>query len=109
MDMALRPGLGSGFGQILRFLIEGTGCALIYAYMSNGELKYGDGYTFQDSRGVRDTLTAAVTLFLTDEFLRPEIVRGLGSESMKFMLQGLLVAGTIGFFDGLGKPWAKSA
>ena len=102
MDMVLRPNLGEGFAELARFLIEGTGCAMIYAYMENEDgLPYGDGNDWKQDKGIRLTLTSAITLYFTDMFLRPEIVRGIGSESMKFILQGIIVTNIVAYFAGL--------
>lgn len=88
-DMILRPRLAGGTGmEILLFLVEGLACDLVY-----GALKKTNDFTkdFGGNVSLQKSAIAGLTIWISDFFLRPGNVNGLGPEFVKFLLQGFLV------------------
>lgn len=83
-DMVLRPQFtSSSMMELVLFGIEGVVCDLIYG-MAEENLKTG-------SVNFKKSAVAGLTIWLSDFFLRPAFVGGIGMEIFKFLLQGILV------------------
>lgn len=83
-DMLLRPQFSaSGVMELVLFGIEGVVCNLIYGAVEEN-LTGG-------SINLHKSAAAGITIWLTDFFLRPNFVGGIGMEMAKFLLQGIIV------------------
>lgn len=87
-DMLFRPRLGGGLQEMLLFLVEGAVCDLVYNSMKTdctSDCSVFSGMTLKGSA------VAGITIFISDLFLRPQNFGGLGSELIKFLIQGMIV------------------
>lgn len=83
-DMVLRPQFSaSNMMELVLFGVEGIVCDLIYG-MLHENMREG-------SVNFKKSLVAGLTIWLSDFFLRPAFVNGIGMEVVKFLLQGILV------------------
>lgn len=83
-DMVLRPQFSaSNMMELVLFGVEGIVCDLIYG-MLNENMREG-------SVNFKKSLMAGLTIWLSDFFLRPAFVNGIGMEVLKFIMQGILV------------------
>lgn len=83
-DMVLRPQFtASPAMELVLFMVEGVVCNLVYGMVDNN-LKDG-------SVDFKKSAAAGITIWLTDFFLRPAFVGGIGMQLVKFLLQGLIV------------------
>lgn len=89
-DLLLRPNLAaSGMMEILLFFAEGAICDLVYDAMSgcgSGGKMFGIG-----NLSLKKSALGGLTIWLSDFFLRPQVVTGAFSEIVKFLIQGMLV------------------
>lgn len=93
-DMILRPQFTSSqMMELLLFAVEGIVCDLIYGGI-NSNLLTG-------SINFKRSVLAGLTLWLTDFFLRPAFVGGIGMEIMKFLLQGIFVLMVFNYSGGM--------
>ena len=93
LDVLLRPQFASGGMELILFLMEGVACDFIYGIIekSNVDGKFGDNVS------VRKSITAGVTIWITDIFLRTSNFTGAGTEMIKFFIQGFIVMFALGY------------
>ena len=87
IDTILRPQFATGGMELLLFLLEGVACDFIYGAIE----KTNTSGSFGGNISLMKSITAGLTIWLTDIFLRPENFTGLGTETIKFFLQGFIV------------------
>lgn len=94
-DMVLRPQFAaSSMMELLLFGVEGVVCNLIYGTVQ-GTMKSG-------SINFKKSVVAAITIWLSDFFLRPAFIGGIGMEMVKFLLQGILVLMVFNYAPDVG-------
>ena len=95
LDMMLRPQFAANAGmEIILFLIEGAACDVVYGMLSIS------GHNFKSAFGnisLMKSLLAGTTIWISDMFLGVQTFGGLGSEMIKFFLQGFLVYFVLGY------------
>ena len=89
LDLALRPMLGQGFGEFLRFTLEGAAALVIDNQLS--EYGYNHDNRVKKTYGIKNILLSSLTIHFSDFILRPQLVGGMGMEIAKFFIQGNLV------------------
>jgi hypothetical protein len=91
-DLFLRPRLAEGFMEILLFGVEGVLCDIAYGVINGGSLEG----MFKDI-SIKKSISAALTIWITDIFLRPQNFSGMGTEMIKFFIQGFIVMMVLGY------------
>lgn len=105
-DLVLVPRAGQGFGEILRFALEGMAVYLTYEIMSNNGMPGSGGGLFCNSGSLfsagflKNSTVAALTIWASDLLLRPQFFGGAGLELLKFWIQGFLVLIVLGATGG---------
>ncbi len=102
-DLILRPNLGDGIMELIRFLAEGYVCVYLYTNFGSGSGSscsdegsgagdYSDGFQVPFmAAGL-----AAITIKISDEILRIDYFESVGGEMMKFFIQGITVSFILG-------------
>lgn len=101
LDMALRPRFANGFMELFLFALEGAGAYIVYKILYHPNwagfgCSTGDDTTTTKSLGldgnlIQKSLIGGLTIWLTDLLLKPANINGMGSEYIKFLIQGIIV------------------
>lgn len=99
LDMALRPRFASGFMELFLFALEGAGAFIVYKMVYHPSwtgfgCSTGDGTSSTmslDGNLIQKSLVGGLTIWLTDLLLKPTNIGGMGSEYIKFLIQGIIV------------------
>jgi hypothetical protein len=92
-DLLLRPQFAAGAGmEVILFMIEGLFCDVAYGVINGGSLA---GFLHEVS--LKKSISAGLTIWVTDFFLRPQNFSGMGMEFIKFALQGFIVMMVLGY------------
>ena len=94
LDILLRPQFANGGMELILFLIEGVACDLVYGLIEDS---YTAGSGFGTNVSVKKSVVAALTIWLTDIFLRTSNFTGAGTEMIKFFIQGFIVMFALGY------------
>lgn len=91
-DILLRPNFAQGGMEVILFGIEGLLCDIAYGVINGGSF----AGMMQDI-SIKKSISAGLTIWITDFFLRTQSFAGMGMEFIKFFLQGLIVYMVIGY------------
>jgi hypothetical protein len=91
-DLLLRPNFAAGGMEMILFGIEGMICDIAYGVINGGSLEG----MFKDI-SIKKSISAGLTIWITDMFLRPETFTGMGTELIKFFIQGFIVMMVLGY------------